>query len=92
MNYQSEEILEAENNLDALLKLSSKSVYVVAFGDDLNAVLESSTKINDALEIERATNQILQYSSNGAIVLSAKDQKEKIDRWNFGACADCRRT
>ena len=82
MNYQSEAILEAQNNLDDLLKLSSKSVYVVAFGDDLNAVLEANSEINTALEKEQLANNILQYSSNGAIVLSAKKQQEKIDRWN----------
>ena len=82
MNYQSKEILEAQNNLNDILKLSSKSVYVVAFGDDLNAVLEANSMINDALEIEQTKNQILQYSSNGAIVLSAKDQQERINRWN----------
>lgn len=82
MNYQSEEILEAQNNLDDLLKLSSKSVYVVAYGDDLNSVLKANTQIDSVLERVKATNQILQYSSNGAIVLSAKSQQEKIDRWN----------
>ncbi len=82
MNYQSEEILEAQNNLNDILKLSSKSVYVVAYGDDLNSVLETNTIINDSLEIEQSANQILQYNSNGAIVLSTKSQQEKINRWN----------
>ncbi|MFK5878059.1 MAG: 1-acyl-sn-glycerol-3-phosphate acyltransferase [Flavobacteriaceae bacterium] len=92
MNYQSEEILKAQNNLDDLLKLSSKSVYVVAYGDDLNLVLEANTMINDALEIEQTKNQILQYSSNGAIVLSAKSQQEKINQWNSFFTTDVKST
>ena len=68
--------------MDDLLKLSSKSVYVVAYGDDLDNVLDANTQIDSALEKVQATNQILQYSSNGAIVLSTKDQQEKINQWN----------
>ncbi|MBV1888485.1 MAG: 1-acyl-sn-glycerol-3-phosphate acyltransferase, partial [Urechidicola sp.] len=82
MNYQSDEILAAEENLDALLKLSSKSVYVVAYGNDLNTVLEANTRINTVLANELSKNKILQFSSNGAIVLSDSDQQQKVNRWN----------
>ncbi|MDC9723551.1 MAG: MMPL family transporter [Urechidicola sp.] len=82
MNYQSEEILEAQNNLDAILKLSSKSIYVVAYGNNINSVLDANTQIDAALEKVEAKHQILQYSSNGAIVLSKNNQQEKINRWN----------
>ncbi len=82
MNYQSEATLTAERNLDSILKLSSKSIYIVAYGDDLETVLEANTAISKSLEKAENSNDILQFSSNGSIVLSAKKQQEKIERWN----------
>lgn len=82
MNYQSETILEAENNLDTMLSLSSKSIYLVAYGDDLNEVLETNTKINKFLQKLELSNEILQFSSNGSVVLSVAEQKKKLELWN----------
>lgn len=82
MNYQSEAILRAENNLDSLLKLSSKSVYIVAYGDDIETVLESNTKISKTLSKLELNNDILQYSSTGSIVLSRLEQENKIEKWH----------
>ena len=82
MNYQSEAILLAEKNLDSILSLSSKSVYVVAYGDDIEDVLEANTKISQILNRSELSNDILQFSSNGSIVLSAGEQQKKLERWN----------
>ncbi len=82
MNYQSDEILLAENNLDSILSLSSKSVYVVAYGDDMDMVLEANNEINKKLHELELSNDILQFSSNGSIVLSKIEQQKRIEVWN----------
>ncbi len=82
MNYQSEVILNAEKNLDSMLSLSSKSVYLVGYGNNLNEVLQANTNINKLLKKLELTNDILQFSSNGSVVLSEIDQQKKLEIWN----------
>ncbi|MCF6223047.1 MAG: 1-acyl-sn-glycerol-3-phosphate acyltransferase [Flavobacteriaceae bacterium] len=82
MNYQSEVILNAEKNLDSMLSLSSKSVYLVGYGNNLNEVLQANTNINQLLQRLELTNDILQFSSNGSVVLSENDQQKKLEIWN----------
>ena len=82
MNYQSEAILNAEKNLESMLSLSSKSVYLVAYGNNLGEVLHANTKINKLLQKLELTSDILQFSSNGSVVLSEADQQNKLEIWN----------
>ncbi len=82
MNYQSDAILKAEQNLDQILNLSSKSVYIVAYGDDLNKVLQTNTKINTLLKKEQQDGNIIRYSSNGFLISSKREQQNKLKYWN----------
>ena len=82
MNYQSEAILTAESNLDTMLNLSSKSIYLVAYGDNLNEVLDANSKINKLLQKLDFSKNILQFSSNGSVVLSETEQEKKIELWD----------
>ncbi len=82
MNYQSEATLTAERHLDTILNLSSKSVYIVAYGNEIDEVLDANTEINNGLLKAKSLGEIDQYSSNGNIVLSAKEQNRKIEQWN----------
>jgi len=82
MNYQSEAMLKAEHNLDDILNLSSKSVYLVAYGDDMDDVLGTNTKINSLLKQEKIENNIIRYSSNGFLINSSEEQKSKINHWD----------
>ena len=82
MNYQSEALLHAEKNLDSMLSLSSKSIYLVAYGSNLDEVLEVNTKISERLNKLKSTNKILQYSSNGSIVLSHTEQENRLQKWH----------
>lgn len=82
MNYQSDAMLKAEQNLDQILNLSSKSVYVVAYGEDLDSVLQTNTDINSLLKEQLRSNQIIRYSSNGFLVNSKAEQESKINHWN----------
>ena len=83
MNYKSEATISAEHHLDSILKLSSKSIYIVAYGEDLDKVLEANTKVNQALQKEKSSHHILHFSSNGSIVLSSNEQSKKLEQWSL---------
>lgn len=82
MNYQSEATLTAERHLDTILNLSSKSIYIVTYGNEIEEVLEANTEISRALLKAQSSGEIIQFSSNGAIVLSSKEQNRRIAQWN----------
>ena len=83
MNFLSEANLKAEQNLESILKLSSKSVYLVSYADDMSTVLNTNTAINKALKQAKLNKTVIQFSSIGSMVLSKEDQLEKIKDWNF---------
>ncbi len=82
MNYMNEPSKKAEQHLEDILNLSSKSVYIVAHGTDLNTILDTNLAINKALQKAKADETISQFSSIGAIVLSKKEQEKRIKKWN----------
>jgi len=82
MNYMSIANIKAEENLESILNLSSKSIYIVAYGDSLESVLETNSNIDKILKKAKETNVITQYSNIGSVVLSKKSQQQKIKQWN----------
>lgn len=81
LNYEPSELLEARKRLDALTNIESKSIYVVAYGNDVEEVLETNDGINQQLESLKTTNQIIDYSGVGGLVHSQKTQNKKIKFW-----------
>lgn len=82
LNFQPEAIKSAEAKLDTLINISSKSLYVIAFGTNDQDVLETNDAIfNQLQELERE-NKIINYNSVGALVGSDKKQKESIRIWD----------
>ncbi len=82
MNYMDPASILAEKHLDAMLNLTSKSVYVVAYGKNIETVLQTNSAIERILEKAKENQTILQYSTIGSLVLSKEDQQQKIDDWN----------
>jgi predicted exporter len=81
LNYTSEEIKQAENGLDDLLNTQSKSVYVTAYGADLQQALEANDTVFTLLQNLEKQQKILSYNSVGALLASEKKQFEKISDW-----------
>ena len=82
MNYQTDATLTAEHHLDSLLNISSKSVYIVAHGSNLDEVLKTNTEISHLLNDLESTDEIIQHSSIGSVILSQKSQSEKLMKWH----------
>ena len=78
LNYQPEALMEAQERLDALTNMSSKSVYLAAYGNSEEDALATNDAIFPMLEGLQINKQILEFSSIGSIVKSEALQNEKI--------------
>lgn len=82
LNYQPESFLKAEKNLDALTNVSSKSIYIVAFGDTEQQALEANDFAYFNLNILKKENKIIEFSSIASLLKSNKLQEQKVKLWN----------
>jgi 1-acyl-sn-glycerol-3-phosphate acyltransferase len=82
LNFVPPDIKKAEKNLESSTNLTSKSLYVAAYGTSADEVLENNSRLEQQLAQDKAGNKLLSYSSIGGIVLSTKEQQAKIGRWN----------
>lgn len=82
LNFVPKELKAAEKELEQSTNLASKSIYVAAYGNSIDAVLQNNNRLFANLEKEKNQKKILNFSSIGGIVVSAKEQEQKIARWN----------
>ncbi|MGY3793233.1 1-acyl-sn-glycerol-3-phosphate acyltransferase [Aquimarina sp. 433] len=82
MNYQPEELLAAEEDLDRINNNKAKSIYLVSYGSSLNEALNANNKLFKTLEKKKTNEEIINFSSVGGVVLSKEAQQEKIKLWN----------
>ncbi|NUY81399.1 1-acyl-sn-glycerol-3-phosphate acyltransferase [Flavobacterium sp. MAH-1] len=82
LNYIPEDIRQAEKQLEKNSSLTSKTIYVAAYGNSLDAALASNSKLFSDLESDKKSGKILNFSSIGGLVLPVSQQQQKIDRWN----------
>lgn len=82
LNFQPEVIKSAEANLDNLIHISSKSLYVITFGNNQQTVLETNDEVFDQLQNLETENKLISYNSVGALVGSDKKQQKSIHSWD----------
>lgn len=82
LNYIPKEIKEVEKQLENSTNLTSKSLYLVLYGKDKEAVLQKNVKLKNSLESYKENNEIFDFSSLSGIVLSREEQEQKIEKWN----------
>ncbi|MCK7589460.1 MMPL family transporter [Subsaxibacter sp. CAU 1640] len=84
LNYESQQLKDAEQHLDELTNETSKSLYVIANGNEIQNVLETNDELFEQLKELETSKDIISFNSIAALVPSQKSQKEKINRWqNF---------
>ncbi len=81
MNYQTEALHQTERQLDALIDNQAKSVYLITYGDNSEQALTAHNRLSPRLEQLRQQGLLIRHSSIGGVVLSQKEQAEKIKRW-----------
>ncbi|RYG53253.1 MAG: glycerol acyltransferase, partial [Chitinophagaceae bacterium] len=82
LNYIPPDIQKAENLLEKSSSLTSKTIYVAAYGNSQQASLDANQKLYQKLAALQQQGKILSFSSLGGIVLSKAEQLQKIERWN----------
>lgn len=82
LNYVPKDIKAAEKHLESATNLTSKSLYVAAYGNSADEVLKSNSQLRQQLASDKDKKTLLSYNSIGSIVLSKDVQQQKIDRWN----------
>lgn len=82
LNFVPKDIKAAEKQLEESTSLTSKTIYVAAYGKSMEEVLQNNSKLFADLSKEKLQDKILNFSSVGGIVLSQKEQIQKIAKWN----------
>ncbi|NHF60554.1 MMPL family transporter [Flavobacteriaceae bacterium TP-CH-4] len=82
LNYEPEILSEARKRLETLTDISSKSIYLSTYGDDQEKVLRKNDSLYATLEQLQQKNEIISFSSIGALVRSKQVQQQKIQAWN----------
>jgi 1-acyl-sn-glycerol-3-phosphate acyltransferase len=82
LNFVPKEIKAAEKDLEESTSLTEKTIYVASYGKSMEEVLQNNSQLFADLSKEKQTNKIVHFSSVGGIMLSQKQQQQKIDKWN----------
>lgn len=82
LNYMSQDLKHAEEKLENIADISSKSIYLATYGDSQEKVLANNKVLFDSLLKEKNTSGILNFSSIGGVVFSKEEQQKKINDWN----------
>lgn len=82
LNFIPKDIKAAEKVLEESTSLTSKTIYVAAYGNSMNEALENNTRLFNELGKEKSAQKILNFSSIGGIVIPEKEQLQKIQKWN----------
>lgn len=82
LNFVPKEIKAAEKELEESTNITSKSIYVASYGNSMEEVLQRNSDLFSTLAKEKSEKKILNYSSVGGIVISQKEQQQRIAKWN----------
>ncbi|HBV16860.1 MMPL family transporter [Chryseobacterium carnipullorum] len=82
LNFIPKELKISEAKLQKLSDITSKSIYTISYGNSEEQALTRNSRLSNFLEKEKEEGKILSYSSLGNVVLSEKDQKQRIEVWN----------
>ena len=81
LNYEPQHLIDGRQRLESLTDMGSKSVYVAAYGEDQEKVLQTNDMVFSTLQQLKDDGDIINFSSVGALVHSQKVQKSKIAVW-----------
>ena len=82
MNFMTPKLKESERKFNAINSFIASSVYLVAEGNNLEEALENNERIQGTLKGLQQKGTIKKISGIGDLLLSAKEQQARIDKWN----------
>ena len=81
MNYQSEELLSVEEELNTLINTSSKSLYVVTHDKTLDGALNRSHEAYKQFSALEQEGKVINFSTVSGIVIGKELQEKRLERW-----------
>ncbi|WP_339713645.1 1-acyl-sn-glycerol-3-phosphate acyltransferase [uncultured Kriegella sp.] len=81
LNYEPQPLIDARLQLESLTDMGSKSIYIAAYGNDREKVLQTNDTLFTVLQQLKNEGSIINFSSVGALVHSQKVQQDKISKW-----------
>lgn len=81
LNYEPPKLMEAQNRLEQITNIGSKSVYVAAFNTELQKALQTNDSVYSTLKKLESNKEITDFSSIGGLVKSIRTQDERIAEW-----------
>jgi 1-acyl-sn-glycerol-3-phosphate acyltransferase len=81
LNFEPQHLIDAQQRLDLLMDINSKSMYLATYGENLENVLQTNDSLLDKLVSLKKADVILGFNSVGNLVISDKKQREKISAW-----------
>ena len=84
LNFEPTELREAQNRLDALTNINSKSVYIATYGTKEQDVLDANDRVFSTLNHLKEKDSIIGFSSISALIKSTETQEQQLADWkNF---------
>lgn len=81
LNYVSEELKAAEEQLESITHLTSKSIYITAYGHTAEEALQKNDMLFEHLKLAQEKNEIIRFSSIGNVLFSEAKQKQLFKDW-----------
>ncbi len=81
INYMSQELLEAEENINSISDATKRGIYLISIGENLNEALDHSSNLEPKLKELKASGKIESFSTPNQLLSSERMQQEKIKRW-----------
>lgn len=82
INYLSDKLKQAEQNLNRISSASMRGVYVLAKGAELSEVLQKTESIIPTLDSLKQQAVVAEYTPVSNILMSENIQEKRIARWN----------
>ena len=82
LNFEPTALKEAQQRLDSLTNIASKSIYLASYGNTPEEVLQVNDTLYGDLERLKKDNKIIDFSSIGSLVHSKRLQQQRISQWH----------
>jgi len=82
MNYMTEELKQAEKNLNLISNDALRKMYLVSAGNNLDEALKVNDQLYQKIKILKDSNIVRTYVSVNTFLISDSLEKIKLERWN----------
>ena len=83
LNFEPTELRNAQDRLDALTNINSKSVYIAAYGTNEQTVLDANDHVFLTLKNLKEKDSIIGFSSISTLIKSTKTQEKQLADWHL---------